>query len=265
MNASERWARDLAEWAIPDHILAAAPASPWTLPPSLFRAPDRPDDTPSRRRALEALDGPEGGGSVIDVGAGAGAASLALIPAAARIVAVDASAEMLDAFAAAADEAGVSHDEVRGTWPAAAAAAEAGIADVVVCHHVLYNVTDLIPFVRALTAAARRRVVVEITAQHPRARTNALFERFHGIARPERPIAGDVLAVLAEAGITAAHERFTRPPRDQHMAAPERVAFVRSMLCLPSDRDDQIAAAMRDTGFDEPRETVTIWWDGAAP
>lgn len=260
MNAAERWRRDLAEWAIPDHILAAAPASPWTLPPSLFRAPDRPDDTPSRRRALEAL---AGGGSVIDVGAGAGAASLALIPAAERIVAVDASAEMLAVFAAAADEAGVSHDQVRGTWPDVAA--EAGIADVVVCHHVLYNVADLIPFVRALTAAARRRVVVEITVEHPRARTNPMFERFHGIARPERPTAGDALNVLAECGIDAAHERFTRPARDQRMAAPERVAFVRSMLCLPSDRDDQIAAAMQETGFDDPRETMAIWWDGAAP
>lgn len=260
MSASEQWRRDLSAWAIPEHILAAAPASPWTLPPSLFRAPARPDDTPSRRRALEAL---ASGGSVIDVGSGAGAASLALIPVVTRIVAVDGSAEMLAAFASAAEAAGVAHEQIRGTWPDAAA--DAGIADVVVCHHVLYNVTDLIPFVRALRAAARRRVVVEITAQHPRARTNPLFERFHGISRPERPIADDLLAVLAEAGIAASHERFTRPARDEQMPEPERVAFVRSMLCLPADRDAQVRAAMRETGFDAPRETVAIWWDGSAP
>ena len=74
-SAAERWADQLAGWAIPPEILAAAPESPWAFSPSLFRAPDPDDgdDSPSLRRALEALDE---GGTLLDVGAGAGAAGL---------------------------------------------------------------------------------------------------------------------------------------------------------------------------------------------
>ena len=32
--AARRWADQLAAWAIPDEILATAPESPWSLPPS---------------------------------------------------------------------------------------------------------------------------------------------------------------------------------------------------------------------------------------
>lgn len=255
--AADLWSQSLGMWVIPEPILAAAPESPWALPVALFDAPAQPDDTPSRQRALEAL---AGDGDVIDVGAGGGAASLALVPPARRIVAVDSSAEMLASFASAAERAGVAHIEIAGAWPDVAAAA--GVADVVVSHHVLYNVPDLPPFLRALTAAARRRVVVEITALHPRARTNALFERFHGLTRPEHPTAADALAVLDEVGIDARHERFLTPQRVSRMPIDERVAFVRRSVCLTADRDPEIEAAMRETGFDDPREVVAIWWDG---
>ena len=256
-NAQTRWREALASWAIPDEILAEAPEEPWGLPVSLFAAPETPADTPSRRRALEAL---AGGGDVIDVGAGGGSASLSLLPAVRRIVAVDSSAAMVASFAEAAAVAGVAHQEIEGAWPDVAP--EAGRADVVVCHHVFYNVPALTPFVRALTAAARRRVVVEITAEHPRARTNPLWERFHGLERPARPTADDALAVLRENGIEFESERFVQPQREQRMSEQERVAFVRRTLCLPAQRDAEIAEAMREPGFDAPRELVTVWWDG---
>src|SRR5438105_9452665 len=96
--AADRWREALASWAIPEDILARAPESPWTFPVELFasRARAAPATlTPSNRRALEAL--PEGG-TVIDVGCGAGAASLALVPKAGRLIGVDPSASMLEAF-----------------------------------------------------------------------------------------------------------------------------------------------------------------------
>lgn len=258
-SAGQTWKDALASWAIPDEILAAAPEEPWGLPVSLFAAPEAPADTPSRRRALEALDA---GGDVIDVGAGGGSASLSLLPAAKRIVAVDSSAEMLASFAAAAGAAGIEHREIEGAWPDVAA--HAGTADVVVSHHVLYNVAALGPFVRALTAAARARVVVEITADHPRARANALWQRFWNLERPSTPTADDAMAVLRENGISFGSERFLQPSRGQRMDDAERVAFVRRTLCLPAGRDGDIAAAMRETDYDAPREVVAIWWDGTA-
>src|SRR5204863_7960861 len=98
-TAATRWREDLARWAIPDQILERAPESPWHFPVKLFAS--RADSvqgtapTPSNLRALEAL--PKGG-SVLDVGCGAGAASLALTSLASTLLGVDTSGEMLEAF-----------------------------------------------------------------------------------------------------------------------------------------------------------------------
>src|SRR5438270_12567795 len=117
-TAAERWASQLAAWAIPEEIMAQAPESPWEFSPAFFRPPVEPTpDTPSRVRAQEAL--PEGG-SVLDVGCGGGAAGLALVPPAGRVTGFDQSQELLDLFAAGAAERGVDHEAVQGDWPAGA-------------------------------------------------------------------------------------------------------------------------------------------------
>ena len=69
----DRWREDLAAWAIPEHIIAAAPDSPWVLPGQVFaRRADRLSAAPagpSFERAWDALEPP---GSVLDVGSGQG-------------------------------------------------------------------------------------------------------------------------------------------------------------------------------------------------
>jgi SAM-dependent methyltransferase len=267
-DSARRWREDLESWAIPPEILAAAPETPWGCPTGLFaRAAEeataaregrhREPPSPSRRRALEAL--PDGG-SVLDVGAGGGAASLPLCPPAAAVTAVDQSPAMLAAFAELAARLGVEHREVEGLWPAVAA--EVGPADVVVCHHVLYNVGDLVPFALALTDHARERVVVEITADHPQATLNPLWERFHGNVRPTRPTAADALAVLGDLGLDVGVEEFDAPPRWGHSHdRAELVAFTRRRLCLPPERDPDVDAVLPDA---TPRPTVTMWWPGRA-
>jgi SAM-dependent methyltransferase len=265
-TAAERWAEQLAAWAIPEDILAAAPESPWLLPPSQFGVARRDSGpgSPTRTASAAVL---EGGGTVLDVGAGGGAASLPLAPPADEVVAVDSSAEMLDAFAAAARERGVAHRTVLGRWPDVAA--DVGPADVAVCSHVAYNVPDIGPFLEALSAHARRRVVLELTAHHPLSPLNGLWRRFHGIERPTRPTADDLVAVLAEQGVRPDVVRWARPGRgrltpDQRS---ELVAMTRRRLCLPPERDAEVAAALGDEGDDPvavPRDVVTIWWAGRA-
>lgn len=259
--AGERWAAELAAWAIPEEILAAAPESPWGFPPALFQAPARDSGvaTPARRRAVEALPP---GGVVLDVGSGGGAASLPLCPPAAQVIAVDESAEMLASLAARADELGVAHEEVQGRWPDVAPAVPP--ADVVVCHHVFYNVADLTAFAIALTDHARRRVVAELTATHPLTPHAGLWRHFHGIERPEGPTAEDAVAVLEEAGLAVTAERFLVPPR-RHSDRAEWVAFVRRRLCLTADRDAELDALLpADDAFLRPREAVAVWWEGSA-
>jgi SAM-dependent methyltransferase len=254
--AARRWAEQLALWAIPDEILAQAPESPWGFPPELFAAPVQPADTPSRRRALEAL--PDGG-SVLDVGAGAGAAGLALVPPAGRLTAVDQSPTMLETLVAGARARGVKATAVTGTWPEVAD--RVGVADVVVCHHVLYNVADAVPFVAALTDHARRRVVLEITTVHPQAGLNYLWRHFHGLDRPEGPGVEDAIALLREAGLEPGVERFERPPRSGHLDRQTHVAFVRRRLCLDRRADPEVDRLL-PPGAGLPATGATcLWWD----
>jgi SAM-dependent methyltransferase len=261
--SARRWRDDLESWAIPPEILAAAPETPWGCPTGLFaRAAEEAvaardaAPTPSRRRALETL--PEGG-SVLDVGAGGGAASLALCPPAEKVTAVDQSAGMLGAFAELAEKLGVEHGEVVGPWPDVAG--DVPPADVVVCHHVLYNVGDLVPFVTALTNSARRRVVVEITASHPQALLNPLWEHFHRVTRPTRPTAEDAAAVLRDLGLEVGVEQFESSPRWRDHQHDELIAFTRRRLCLPPERDPEVAALVPPA---MPRPHVTLWWPGGA-
>jgi SAM-dependent methyltransferase len=258
-DAETRWAELLAAWEIPEEIRSQAADDPWRLTPNLFPAPDPSapaPDTPSVRRALEALGE---GGTLLDVGAGGGAASLPLAPPATLVIANDESDDMIAAFLARAKAQGVKHRSYPGRWPDVARAVP--VADVVVSNHVLYNVPDLGAFALALTAHARRRVVVEITGRHPVTGTNPLWKHFWNLDRPEGPSADDALAVLETVGIRAEVEREVRPAR-RPVAHPDRMAFLTRRMCLPPERQSEVEEAL--TRWPEPaeREYVTMWWMG---
>jgi SAM-dependent methyltransferase len=258
VSAAERWRDDLAAWAIPPEILAAAPESPWIHPVEMFTVTDEVPDSPSHRRAREALPA---GGTVLDVGCGGGRAALALVPPAARVVGVDQQEAMLERFAEAARARGVDHATVLGDWPEAAP--RTPTADVVVCHHVAYNVADLVPFVRALARHATRRVVLELPTTHPLSHMAPLWREFWDLARPTGPTAEDCLAVVREAGIDASMQTWV----DETFSArarltPEQQAhFMRIRLCLPADREPDVAGFLERAGEPPARESATIWWD----
>ena len=260
--AAERWSLALARWAIPKEILDAAPESPWGFPPGLFahrHAEDSREPTPSRLRAIEALGER---GEVLDVGVGGGAASLPLAAGATSITGVDQDAAMLATFAEAATAAGIRHNEVVGSWPAVAP--EVPVADLVVCHNVLYNIPDLPPFIRALTEHARRRVVVELTQQHPTYDLNPLWRHFHGITFPDEPSADDALAVVREIGLRASIERWARPHSARWGDRQAMVAFVRRRLCLPKEKDAEVDRLLGPNWSMQPRRVATIWWEADA-
>jgi len=272
-DALARWREQLDGWAIPEEILAAAPESPWAFPVGLFRsrarrAGSRPA-TPSNREAARSLPP---GGSVLDVGAGGGAASLPLAGVAGRLVAVDESADMVAAFLAAAEAAGVPASGVEGRWPEVAG--RVAPADVVVCHHVLYNVADLAPFADALTGHARRRVVAELTERHPLVGLAPLWRRFHGLERPSGPGADDAVAALEALGLRVARQDWESQDRFGFDDFDELVAFTRRRLCLPAERDPEVAAALLEEGTrqvdgvwvsGQPRRVATLSWSGSAP
>jgi SAM-dependent methyltransferase len=254
-TAAAGWAEQLAAWTVPDDVLASAPEPPWGFLPGMFVAPAQPEDTPARRMALEWLGD---GGSVLDVGCGGGTASLALVPPARALVGVDEQPTQLGHFAAACAERRVAVTTVEGTWPAVSSKVPS--ADVVVCHHVAYNVADLVAFVVALTGHAHAGVVLELGARHPLTYLRPLWRRFWGIERPTGPSATDALAVVRECGVEPRVERW-RQPRT-HLVSPEDgVRLARKRLCLPASRDDEIAAALAEL----PEPSHEIWalsWAG---
>jgi hypothetical protein len=266
-EAVRRWADELAAWALPERITAAVADSPWATPVDVFaRRADRAIAAPdgaSWRRAADAL---APSGSMLDVGAGAGAASLAHHAHLTDLTAVDTDRSILDALVERAAALDLPVRTVVGRWPDAAD--ETDVADVVVCHHVFYNVAPLDAFAVALTDHAHRRVVVELTAAHPLRVLNPLWKRLHDLDRPTGPTADDAVAVLREAGLDPHQERWRRAPRPAYPSFDDLVATTRRRLCLPPDRDGELADALVESGVDPARprdlsadEVVTLWWD----
>ncbi len=271
------WSVALGQWAIPDDLLAAAQDDPWAMGGAVYRErahaaaaaarePQAVDDR-SRAVALEALAAlPGGRGTVLDVGAGAGAAGLALASRLTRLTGIDRSTPLLDALLAEARDAAVEAQVIPGRWPELAEAIP--VHDVVTCHHVLYDVPDIAPFATALAAHARRRVVLELSLRHPLAWTNPLWLHFHGITRPERPTVDDAVAALRALGLAPAVVRWERPvePGAIDVAATR----ARRNLCLAPEREPEVAevlARLVEAGelTSGPavgrRAVATIWWD----
>jgi SAM-dependent methyltransferase len=268
----DRWRGDLAAWAIPEHITSAVSDSPWVLPRQIFaRRADRLTLAPageSYERAWAAL---APSGTVLDVGAGAGAACLPLAPRTTSLTAIDTDPEMLRLLADRAQAVGLGAQTILGRWPDVAA--DVPPADVVTSHHVLYNAADLGPFLAALTTHARRMVVVECAACHPLTSLNDLWLTFHGLKRPAGPTAADVLEILDAMGIQTEHTEWTRPAEADYQSMDELVEVTRRRLCLPSERSEDVRNALVDLGVDpmrpgdlgsSGRQVVTIWWEGSA-
>ncbi len=260
----QRWTDALNDWAIPQHILDQAPANPWVHPPAMFKVdPDKEFVlTPSTRVALDALSSLGESGTVLDIGCGGGGSSIPLAAHVNAFIGVDEQAAMLVNYTEAATRAGIAVSTHEGKWPELAA--EVHAADVVVCHHVVYNVADITPFIRALTNHATKRVVVELPSTHPTAPFNPLWEHFWNVERPQHPTAPDFLELLRYLGISTRHEVFERAPRKPDLDSAEYLAFVRQRLCLPESRDGEIAEFLKSMGPLTNTAVYTVWWGGTA-
>jgi SAM-dependent methyltransferase len=260
--AAARWADALAQWVVPEEILAQAPVSPWRHETAMFAVDDTLDRGARAAEIARAVLPPDGG-SVLDVGCGGGRAAMSLVPPAEIVIGVDENPEMLAEFARAAAEAGVRSTTVGGRWPDAAVVTP--VADVVVCHNVAYNVADIEPFLLALTAHARLAVVLVLPPRHPLSAWNDAWRHFWGLERPTEPTADDLADVLAGLGLDAERWDVPRPPLARATADPASlVRSARRRLCLTEDRDAELAAYL---DAHEPRwsdTNVVFRWPGSA-
>ena len=257
-SLKDKWRADLSSWAIPDEILSQVTTPPWIHPVMMFTVDETIPDSKSHQIARSVVPA---GGSVLDVGSGGGRAAFALVPPAGTVIAVDQQQGMLEEFAKAAAQREVRHEEFLGDWPAVAG--EVQNADVVVCHHVAFNVADIVPFLQALNTHASRRVVLEIPFQHPLTHLNPLWKKFWDLDRPTQPTAEDLFAIVRAMGFDAKLESWLDETWGKRVAMPEdeRTKYARIRLCLSEDRDAEVAAAIIQLGDDQPRQVATLWWD----
>src|SRR6185295_14361419 len=75
-------------------------------------------------------------------------------------------------------------------------------ADVVVCSHVLYPIADVMPFIRKLESAAKKRVFVYLRTD-PLPTDLGLWSEFYGVALQRQPVHMDLVNVLAQSAIFA--------------------------------------------------------------
>lgn len=261
-TAADRWGDALAAWALPAHIVDAAAESPWRHDVARFAVDDTIDrDATSARWAREVL--PPQGGTVLDVGCGGGRSVAPLIPPATEVIGVDRTGAMLDEFVDAAVRSGVARRTVHGTWPDVMATTPT--ADVAICHHVLYDVADVVPFLVALTARARLAVVVEVPVRHPMTAWNEGFEHFWQLDRPDGPTHVELLAVLREIGLDPEYTVSPRRTLSRFGSAPGNlVAVARRRLALPAERDPELAGWLSDHPPSFVADVATIRWPGDA-
>ncbi len=261
-EAAGRWAEQLGRWTIPAEILARAPVSPWQHDTAMFVVDDTLDrDAPSAEVARSVL--PASGGSVLDVGCGGGRAAMSLVPPAEFVIGVDRSPAMLAEFTHAGAAAGARTMTIEGVWPDVAGLAP--VADVVVCHHVAYNVADIEPFLLALTTHARLAVVLVLPPLHPQSAWNDAWRHFWDLERPMGPTADDLAEILDGLGLDAERWDVPRPPLARATGDPaSQVASARRRLCLTDESDGELAAYL-DTYEPQWSDTNVVFrWPGAA-
>jgi hypothetical protein len=174
------------------------------------------------------------------------------------VTGVDPSGPLLAAFSERANALGIAVMTVQGPWPDVAPSCD--VADVVVCHHVLYNVAHLAEFATALHDHARHRVVVELTAQHPMAWMTQYWKALHNLDQPDRLTADDAITVLTSLGFAVQQNRWSRAYQMIGETDDEALHRIARRLCLPPDRYDDLQTVLADVPPPVDREVVTLWW-----
>jgi hypothetical protein len=165
-------------------------------------------------------------------------------------------------FRANAAKRGVTCQTVEGFWPAEADATPS--ADVVTAHHVVYNVGDIAPFLRALDDHARVRVVLEMPDHHPLAPMSGAWRHFWQLERPEGPTPSDLVDVLEELGVHAHREQWSGAMRGEQNLE-QAAHFMRIRLCLPASREGEVREFLATQPEFSLRELSTVWWDTSTP
>ena len=266
--AAGHWRRELNAWVIPQSLLDAAPQSPYGWPASLWRrraaaalASDRQTPTLDVIARLAGSDG-----SVLDIGAGTGRASLPLAQAGHPVTALEPSQTMLEGLADTG--LGLPVTVIEGRWPDSKEMVETH--EVVMCAHVVFDVAEVAPFLSAMNERAAAGVVIEMTNRHPWVHLGPYYRALHSLDRPLGPGWEDLVEVVREAvGVEPTVEHWNRPTDLWFESVDEILELYGRRLLIGPERQDELRALLEPdliSGPDgyqvgtEGRDLVTLWW-----
>jgi len=166
------------------------------------------------------------------VGAGSGRYALPLAPLVRELIAVEPSAAMAEGLWAGVAERGIANlrlierrwEEVQGER-----------ADVVLCAHVLYPIAEVVPFIRALDAAARWRCVLALRVAPSDGVLRQAWLDIHKEEPRYDPALIEAYNVLWELGIHANVQIVPSEPQLHFPGRSEALAWARGMLWLGQD------------------------------
>jgi len=142
---------------------------------------------------------------ILDVGAGTGRHALPLARQVRTVFAVDPSPAMLHFLREDAEAEGLRNVEViEGSWPEVADRVPS--ADIAISAHVLYPIEDVVGFLQALDAQARRLCALQLMVWQPWFDQVGLWEGMHGQPRLPQPTYIDALNLLHQLGCYASVE-----------------------------------------------------------
>jgi 2-polyprenyl-3-methyl-5-hydroxy-6-metoxy-1,4-benzoquinol methylase len=184
--------------------------------------------------------------TVLDVGAGAGRLAVPVAESCKHVTAVEPSEAMRERLAEQARAWGVTNLEIVGsTWEEA----EVKPADVVICAHVIYTAREIELFLRKLTEASRRDVIVIVFEEPAMANYFPLWELVYGEKRIFLPTLPELRDVLAQMDISYDAEPLptweSRPFKDAESAHEE--SMTRLFLSPGSDGATRLAEVLPDT------------------
>ena len=167
----------------------------WSSLASNFRADPRRTDDPVLDK-LYKMVGPES--IVLDVGGGAGRLALPLALRCKHVTVAEPSDSMLEQLRESAQEAGIDNlSIVQATWDEA----ETEPADMIICAHVVYGVTEIRQFLSKLVAHANKRIAIFAFMESPPTRVASFWKAVHGEERINMPALPEILQVLWEMDI----------------------------------------------------------------
>lgn len=168
----------------------------------------------------------ERGQTYVDVGAGTGRYAIPLARRGRTVIAVEPSAGMRSVL----ERSSAPMTIIAEPWPQRVAA-----GDVVFAAHVLYLVPEIVPFLDAMTSAARHACVVVLAGVHSDAVLDPLWRHFHGAPRATNPTLLDVTAVLAARGQRPTLEVLPGSGGPRYQSVDDAIADFRESLALPRD------------------------------